>query len=191
MAVKFEHNCYKITLEDISGRVNDFPFAKVYQCKYGKEKYLTKLYKPVRDLLREFREGAVELDECINKIYSAVDLVKLQYPECFPNRGWYDKKVWRESEGNEAEQEKYLAKLAIVQEKLEVERKEKELKVKREKELKESLYKGILSLGLTTFSVREVKPIAKELGILYLKKYDLEILLDGRIKAVGSKFILI
>ncbi len=191
MSSEFKYNVYRVTLADLDGLVQNFPFSKIFQIKWGLDiATVTSTYRPVRNLLREYRAGNLDADTCIRQIHEAVCTAKLEWPNRFNKKGWYDKKVWREAEGNEKELEKYQDKLAKLTEKLDKEKEAKDRYAQEQKDLKESMLARIKGAGLTMFTIRDVKPIAKELGLRTFDKWDMIRLLQGSIKEVKRKFYL-
>ena len=169
--VEFRHNTYELTVADLT--VKTFPFSKVFQMKYGDNKYIfSKIKSKVTSLLRPLQKqqldqiDQIEINLVILSIWELKKEMKELYPSAFNKKGWYDTKVWRESPGNEKKLLKHeldkQKRLHFMEEEVAYRSGEISKMEKAKRERGELLLKTVQELGKTEFSLEDIKVFVKD-----------------------------
>jgi hypothetical protein len=184
----FKENVYNITLEDLEGDINDFPFAKVIQPKWSANRAevyeIYKFKKEVQEMLKRYKLGEITQNKVIEDIYEYRRI--LQCSGKIPALGWYDIKVCRELPENIKHLERYEKRIKEHADRAEACR----LREEDEKSLRliriNTIRKYIVDNKLDTFSIGDLKPLKNILKI-NLTRWMLESLLGESLQVCKGK----
>jgi hypothetical protein len=188
---EFKHNCYIVTLEDLQGKVSDFPFNKILQYKYITSCYVRgELIRPLRPILRAFRQGECNYSTTVKALEAEVVKIKAANPTCFKQYGWYDTKCWEDLPGNEDLKKKRLATIA---------RREKERLqcIEDEKARAKAILgnriafiKEAKALECKVYTLSEVKQIARKCKIRGTSFFSINMELDNILAKTKNGYII-
>lgn len=187
MVTEFKHDVYELHLDEL--HLQRFPYPKVLQVKYGDRVVYPRFKKWFEEYLKSKRpildQNIEEIrKDILNKKYELM----LDHPNSFPQRGWYDLKVWRELPENKENLGKYLKKKEEKAKKaLEIQDRFVKLRLQEEERKQkriETILEAIEKVEKEFFTYKDVKVFLKDVQaqelkqltpkIIWVKKHNIE-----------------